>query len=143
MLANVADQGGTHGVRIQAAGLTVFGVGALTENLPATEVGLAGIYSGGAAGVVAGYAQFGAGILQGIGNGDYSNATDAALTVGAGKMLSGFVKGPGGLGGSVSGRNAQSFFNSTAAVTGGVYNSAVSFLQDLAPHQTTCGSSQN
>jgi hypothetical protein len=80
--------------------------------------------------------QMGAGLLQGIDIGDFSNLSNAAIAMGTGMVLT------RGLIPKASGRASQRvmdrFLKASRTVTGGTYDLLTTVAADMAPHKVRC-----
>ena len=126
--------------KLELVGLGLTGGSIVFAQPEGVAAGLTLTATGGVGSIGAGLAQFSAGILQGLGGGGYSNAFSAVATLGTGATISRFIGGPSATGYlSASQRSTDSLFKNAAIVSGGAYDTMTSFLDDLAPHQTSCG----
>jgi RHS repeat-associated protein len=92
--------------------------------------------TGGLGNEIAGYMQMGAGLLQGVGAGDYSNLSNASIAMAGGMVLTrGLIPKASG---RASQRGMDGFLNGSRIVTGGTYDLLTTLAADLAPHKVQC-----
>jgi hypothetical protein len=119
---NTANASGS----ILLIGLGMTAVGAATVQPEIVAPGVALTATGGAGGSIAGLAQVGAGVLQGLGGAGYSNATNGVITMGGGVLASRFLRWMAG-----------PTPNDSVTAVGGVFD-AVAFLTQFGPQEKRC-----
>ena len=138
-VARAADSLGAASGRIELTGLGVTAGGFVTAQPELIAAGLALAATGGTGGVLSGGMQFGAGILQGLGGGGYSNSAYAAASLASGWVLARGIIGPAHSGYRTASQRANdAFLDGTATVVGGVNGTFVSFVEAAAPRQVNC-----
>jgi RHS repeat-associated protein len=144
-LARTSQQAGDASARAIVAGAALAGIGIVTAQPELAGAGGALMQTGGILGITAGSLQVGSGIAQGFGAGDWSNATNAAASLGVGFALRTSIVGlPFADRGarSASQRALAASMNNTNTVAGGGYDLIINTFDMLGPHEVPCVSAQ-
>jgi RHS repeat-associated protein len=135
-LARAADQTGTVALNLQLTGVAAGISGTLSGNAKVADGGAKLAMAGGMLGLVAGGLQFSSGIFQGIGGGDYTNATNAAITGLLSATLSKAITGPTPQGSRTRSQRANDeFLSNIATGTGTGFDVVINFLDQAGPKQ--------
>lgn len=118
--------------------MTIF-AGIVSAQPEVAAIGLAVTATGGVEGLAAGGVQIVGGVLQGIGGAGYSNAINGTVTLGASALIGRSVAGPSSTGyRSASQRASDQFFKDASTVSGGIFDTVTSFIDQLGPQKKTC-----